>query len=125
LNKERDNREPKSNAKEFVTKHWPWLVAAGMSAAGAAIWLTVRYIQSRRKKDTDGILEGIVDDSSTAVDQASAIVVGGHELGIVLGEEAVEAAHDLSGVVPEGAIADALGAVESAASQVHRKSTNQ
>ena len=43
-------KEPRSiEMKEFVKKNWPWIVGAGLTTAGVAVFLTVRYFKDKEK----------------------------------------------------------------------------
>lgn len=110
---------PAIKVEMFVKKNWPWLLGAGLSIAGVAIWLTGKYLLERKKRKAEEVamLEGIIADGVEGDDQTAAVLVNGQELGRVLGDEAVEAATELEGEVEDPNLKAALGAVAAAAGE--------
>jgi uncharacterized protein YoaH (UPF0181 family) len=99
------------DAKQFVKDHWPKLLAAGMTVAGIAIWLTAEYLRAKKVKDDGGQLDIAEEMAMGGGDPSATLLEGADVLGGSVGVGAKEAAKELAGEVPDEKVADALNAV--------------
>ena len=113
-------REAKSNEiKEFVKKNWPWIVGAGLTTAGVAVFLTVRYFKDREKGkalvDLKRLerLEQLEKEALYKMADAPKLIETGAGIASEIGsKEVADVAAALGLVVPDEAVADALLVVE-------------
>jgi hypothetical protein len=86
--------------KRFVKKNWPLAVAIAGAAglAGAAVWLTARYLRESKKRDAkyDGALEVVENEVETTTSESAALLESGSYLGKISGEEGERAIDELA-----------------------------
>lgn len=106
--KEKVNEE--GGPKEFLAKHWPAILTAA-GVAGAAIYLTARYLLEKKAKSEEDRRELTIlaEDGLRTKDDAIAFLEGGESLArTVGGEEASRAASELADHVEDSELAEGL-----------------
>lgn len=120
-------KEPKNlEVKEFVKKNWPWIVGAGLTTAGVAVFLTVRYFKDKERgkalvdlKRLERLEQLEKEALYKMADAPKLIETGGGIVNEMGSKEVAEVAAELGQVVPDEAVADALMVVERMAKDSH------
>ena len=112
--------------KEFVKKNWPWIVGAGLTTAGVAVFLTVRYFKDKEKGkimvDMGRLerLEQLEREAVRKMADAPKLIETGAGIASEMGSREVsEVAAALGAAVPDEGVADALLVVERVAKDSH------
>lgn len=112
-------KEPKNlEVKEFVKKNWPWIVGAGLTTAGVAVFLTVRYFKDKERGkalvDLKRLerLEELEREALYKIADAPKLIETGTGIAREMGsKEVAEVVAELGKAVPDEAVADALSVV--------------
>ena len=113
-----------NKAKEFIREHWRELAVgtAGVTAVGVAVWLLSRYLRQKRTRTREEIAEFDIVEASVGAGIADSplLIESGEHLAQVVGEEAVSAAEELAGQVPDFRVGEALEAMSEVAKKRKR-----
>jgi hypothetical protein len=117
LEKEKENKS--TEVKEFVKKNWPWIVGAGLTTAGVAVFLTVRYFKDKEKGkimvDMGRLdrLEQLEREALYKMADAPKLIETGRGIASEMGsKEVVEVVAALGLAVPDEEVSLALKVVE-------------
>lgn len=91
------NHDITPGTKEFVKKNWPYALVIGGTLAGAAVWITARYLKQRKSRESEAYinLDQIEQEVQSSTDKAAVILETGSQLEKVAGNELEIAVREL------------------------------